>query len=356
MNLNFELLDLRSLIAISELGSFRRASEVLHLSEPAVSRRIRQLELALGGELFERSPRRVFLTCFGREVEPLARRLIADFENQLLSISGVGAQQSGRVTIACVPSAVPGFLPDAMRRFHACYPRIRLRILDLSATRALDSVASGEAEFGIGFLSARRDDLEFLPLASDPFVAACRHDHDLAQRARLAWAELSRVPLIGLSRTSGNRMLLQSALANSGVRLTWFYEVDRAATALELVEQGVGLAVLPRLAITGHGRTELAVVALEAPEVARTIGLVTRRGGQLSPIAQRLRDMLVDKGRLAESGGDEHFPRRQLARGPQHAGTAQIESPVVDGELRHHIERAGRMLDADRRLRSGRLG
>lgn len=356
MNVNFELLDLRSLIAISELGSFRRASGVLHLSEPALSRRIRLLEQALGGELFERSPRRVSLTCFGREVEPLARRLIADFENQLLSISGVGARQSGQVTIACVPSAVPRFLPDAMRRFHACYPRIRLRILDLSATRALDSVASGEAEFGIGFLSARRDDLEFRPLATDPFVAACRHDHALAGRASLAWEELSRVPLIGVSHASGNRALLQSALADSPVRLTWFYEVDRVATALELVEQGVGLAVLPRLAIPVRAPPALSVVALEAPEVARTIGLLTRRGGRLSPIALRLRDLLMGEDRLAELRGDEHFPRRQLARSPQHAGAAQVESSVADRELRHHVERAGRMLDADRRLRPGRLG
>lgn len=296
MRINFELLDLRSFITVVELGSFRKAADALHLSQPALSRRVQSLEAALGAPLLERSTRHVAPTAFGREIEPLARRLIDEFENQLLSISGVGDRQAGQVTIACVPTAAFYFLPNAITEFQSQYPRIRFRILDLSSAQALDSVARGEAEFGINFIGTSRSDLRFTPLVEDPFVLACRRDHAFAKRRSLKWKDLENQQLIGVSRASGNRVLLDSALAKTSVRLSWFYEVNHLSTSLGLVERGLAVSVLPRLATPQEDHPLLRTVPLVDPIVTRTIGIVERRVGRLSPAAQRFRDMLAGSG------------------------------------------------------------
>ncbi|MDR3472389.1 MAG: LysR family transcriptional regulator [Devosia sp.] len=295
MRINFELLDLRSFIAIVELGSFRKAADALNISQPALSRRIQLLERSLGAPLLERSTRHVASTAFGREIEPLARRLIDEVENQLLSIAGVSGRQGGQVTIACVPTGAFYFLPRAIKQFHESYPRIRFRILDLSSPAALDAVAAGEAEFGINFSGSLQANLAFTPLAEDPFVVACRRDHPFAARASVAWRDLQDQILIGVSRASGNRVLLDNALARTPVRVSWFYEVNHLTTSLGLVERGLGLSVLPRLAMPSDDHPVLMAIPLTDPVVTRTIGIVERRSGRLSPAAQRFRDMLTNE-------------------------------------------------------------
>ncbi|SFD16671.1 LysR family transcriptional regulator [Tropicimonas isoalkanivorans] len=294
MRVNFELLDLRAFIAVVELGNFRKAAEAMNLSQPAFSRRIKSLELELGGPLLERSTRHVAPTAFGREIEPLARRLIDEFENQILSISGVGDQQAGQVTIACIPTAAFYFLPKAIKQFNSRYPHIRFRVLDVSSGPGLDSVARGEAEFGINFIGASGGDLNFSPLIEDPFVLACRRDHPLAKHRSLTWSDLEDQQLIGVSRASGNRVLMDTALARAPVRLRWFYEVNHLSTSLGLVERGLGVSILPLLATPPEEHPLLMTIPIVDPVVTRVIGIVERPSGRLSPAAQRFRDMLVE--------------------------------------------------------------
>lgn len=293
MRINFELLDIRAFLAVLELGGFHKAAEMLNISQPALSRRVQALEAAVGAPLLERTTRRVGPTSVGRSFAPLARRLLDEFEESLLGITGVAGRQYGQVTIACVPTAAFYFLPRAIESFSAIYPLIRFRILDLSANDGLESVARGEAEFGINLLGSSDPDLAFTPLVEDPFVLACRRDHPLAARQELAWKDLADQTLIGVSRASGNRMILESALAKEGMGLTFKFEVNHLTTSLGLVERGLGVSVLPRLATPPQDHPVIATKAIGAPPVSRTIGLVERRKARLAPAAQRFRDMLI---------------------------------------------------------------
>src|SRR5919202_803269 len=252
MSINCELLDLRAFLAVLDLGGFHKAAEALDLSQPALSRRIQALEAALGVPLLERTTRRVAPTSVGRSLEPLARRLLDEFDESLLALTDAGERQYGQITLACVPTAAFYFLPRAIERFNAQFPRIRFRILDLSANEGLESVARGEAEFGINFMGASSDELVFTPLVEDPFVLACRRDDPLAAEDRLTWRDLEGRPLIGVSRASGNRLLLDAALARTAVRLSWLYEVHHLTTSLGLVEAGLRPSVLPPLATPAH--------------------------------------------------------------------------------------------------------
>ena len=152
--MEYELQDIRSFVKIAELGSFHEAAEALHLSQPALSRRIKKLEEGLGTSLLERTTRRVSLTSVGRDFLPKARRLLDDFEDSILSIRELAERQSGQVTLACIPTAAFYFLPSVIRDYNEQYPKIRIRLLDLSANDGLEAVLRGEADFGINMMRA----------------------------------------------------------------------------------------------------------------------------------------------------------------------------------------------------------
>ena len=293
MSINFEALDLRAFVAVVDLEGFHRAAEALNLSQPALSRRIQRLEAAVGAALLERTTRRVALTNVGREFLPLVRRMLDEFDTSLFAMRDVGRQRRGLISLACVPTAAFYFLPSVIARFNEQYPNIRFRILDLSANEGLESVARGEVEFGINLLGATDPELIFEPLIDDPFVLACRRDHPLAQRDVLAWSDLEGQPLVAVSRTSGNRIILDAALVRAGVSLSWSYEVTHLSTSLGLVEAGLGISVLPKLATPQGDHPIIVTRPIRNPEVSRTIGVVRRRGGRLAPAAERFLEMLL---------------------------------------------------------------
>ncbi len=300
MSINFEALDLRAFVAVVDLEGFHRAAEALNLSQPALSRRIQRLEAAVGAALLERTTRRVALTTVGREFLPLVRRMLDEFDSSLFAMRDIGRERRGLISLACVPTAAFYFLPSVIARFNEQYPNIRFRILDLSANEGLESVARGEVEFGINLLGTSDPELTFEPLIEDPFVLACRRDHPLATRDSLTWPDLEGQSLVAVSRTSGNRILLDAALVRAGVRLSWSYEVTHLSTSLGLVEAGLGISVLPKLATPQGDHPIIVTRPIGSPEVARTIGVVRRRGGSLAPAAERFLEMLLGTWRSTD--------------------------------------------------------
>lgn len=297
MRNNFDFLDLRAFLAVLEFSSFNEAARHMNLSPPALTRRIKNLEEAVGAQLIERTTRRVAPTQIGAELAPLVRRLVDEFDESILSISDLGGRHRAQVTLAALPTATFYFLPRVIEAFNARFPGIRFRIMDLSANEGLDAVATGAVEFGINITSSTRDDLVFTSLIDDPFVLACRRDHAFAKAKVLKWEDLEGHLLIGVSKKSGNRAVLDQALAKAGkqLELNWFYEVNHLSTSLGLVEAGLGVSVLPLLATPQKEHPLIATVPLHNPVVSRSIGLVERRGARLSPAAMRFRDMLVSE-------------------------------------------------------------
>ena len=213
MAINFDLNDLLAFRAVAELSSFRKAADSVHLSQPAFSRRIDKLEQALGVRLLERTTRRVTLTAVGRDFERKVRELLDELDATLLGIRGVAVTRMGEVTVACVPSTVYYYLSEVIRRYHERCPKVRVKVVDAGANEALAAVARGEADFGLNFIGAQEGELEFRPLVEERFVAACRRDHPLAKLRRVSWAQLGEYDYISVGRTSGNRVLLDQALA-----------------------------------------------------------------------------------------------------------------------------------------------
>jgi DNA-binding transcriptional LysR family regulator len=293
--MRINLADLQAFVAVAELGSFRAAADFVHLSQPALSRRVEKLEAALGVRLFDRSTRRVNLTTVGRDFSRKTRTLLDDLENSLLAIRDVAATQAGEVTVACVPSAVYYYLPEVIRRYHEKYPRIRVKIIDEAANTVLAAVIRGEADFGVNFIGTQEPEIDFQALLKERFVAACRRDHPLARKKQVTWAELGRYDYMTVSKSSGNRLLIDLALANQRDRPKWFYEVRHVATLLGFVEAGLGVAAVPQLAMPRKRHATLVGVPLVEPAVNRTLGLIRRHGRTLAPAAQALYALMEAK-------------------------------------------------------------
>ena len=288
MAINFNLNDLQAFRAVAELNNFRKAAELLHVSQPAFSRRIEKLEEALGVQLLERTTRRVILTSVGREFDRQVQRLLDDLDHMLLGIRGVAATRLGEVTIACVPSTVYYFVSQVISRYHERYPKIKVKVFDASANEVLTTVSKGEADFGLNFVGSQEPEIEFQPLMEERFVAACRRDHPLARKRQVTWADLAQYDFISVSKASGNRLLLDQALSTLQKRPQSIYETQHVTTMLGLVEAGLGVAAVPSIAMPGSDHPLLVSVPLVDPIVTRRIGLIRRKGRSLSPAAQQL--------------------------------------------------------------------
>jgi DNA-binding transcriptional LysR family regulator len=306
--------DLEAFVAVAELSSFRRAAEHVHLSQPALSRRIAKLEDALGVRLFDRTTRTVNVTAVGRDFAAKARSLLDSLEHSLLALGDVAASRAGEVTVACVPSAAYYFLPNVIARYHQRFPRIRVRIIDEAANATLAAVVRGDADFGLNFIGTQDPDIDFEPLLREPFVVACRKDHVLALKRRVTWAELGAHDYMTVSKSSGNRLIIDLALADARQRPTWFYEVRHVSTLLGLVEAGLGVAAVPQLAMPGSNHPLLVAVPLVEPTVERTLGIVRRHGRTLSPAALALYELVKQERKAVRANRARSRPRAHATR------------------------------------------
>lgn len=294
MALNFDLNDLQAFRAVAEMGSFRKAAEAIHLSQPAFSRRIEKLEEALGVRLLDRTTRSVSLTAVGREFDRKVQSLLAELDSTLLGIRGVAATRMSEVTVAGVPSTVYYHLSHVISRYHQRFPRVRVKIIDASAGDVLAAVSGGEADFGLNFIGGQEPEIEFRTLLEERFVAAVRRDHELARRRKVSWSELAAYDFISVSRSSGNRLLIDQALAGLTQRPQSIFEAQHVTTLLGLVEAGLGVAAVPSLAMPGPRHPLLVSVPLVDPVITRKVGLIRRKGRALAPAAQQLYDLLLE--------------------------------------------------------------
>lgn len=283
-----DFLGLEAFLAIAERGNFSRAAAHLGITQTALSHRMKKLENYLGVALLNRTTRHVSLTRAGLELLPRVRSLLEEARRTFADLSIEAAARQERVAIGCLPTLAVHFLPRALKDFTARHPGVLVRVYDNSAQEIAERVQKREADFALTILSTNRWDLELKPLAREPYVLICRSDHDFARRASVRWAELVGEYLIRISTQTDNRILIDDALGATSERLRWRCEVQHVASAVALVAGGVGLTVVPRGAIDVAHASNLAAVPLRSPSIARTIGVVFRRGEPLAPLAARL--------------------------------------------------------------------
>jgi DNA-binding transcriptional LysR family regulator len=149
-------------------------------------------------------------------------------------------------------------------------------------------VASGEAEFGITIVSANSEHTSAVPLFTEDYHLVCSADHRLANSAQVNWSDLRNERLVRVGPETANRYVIDQALGSAIESHQWAFEVQHSATAIELVRNGVALTIAPASATRSIIGEELSAVPLRRPRVTRTVGILTRRGSDLSQTAAEL--------------------------------------------------------------------
>jgi DNA-binding transcriptional LysR family regulator len=293
--MRIDFLGLQAFLSIAERGSFQRAAAHLNLSQTAVSHRMRKLEDELGVKLLARTTREVTLTRAGIDLLPRAQKAVAELEQSFDELMQQGAKRRERLDIACLPAFAVHYLPPILARFRTAQPALEIRIFEMPSAAVAELVQSGEVEFGLSVVQTGRWDLDVETVATEPLTLACPAEHPLARQNGVAWADLANLPLIRVSPKAAIRAITDDTASAAGLTLNWQYEVQHVETAVRLVEEGLGFAIVPRIDVVLHRGRALTAIPLGAPPVTCDYGLVTRRGMPLSEPAAALRDLLVDQ-------------------------------------------------------------
>ena len=289
--MHIDFLGIQAFVAVAECGTFGLAAARLHLTQAAISHRMRKLEESLGVQLIVRTSRGISLTQAGEAMLPRARLSMVQLQESWALGRRHGQQAPAWVSFACLPTVAGGALVDLLQQVKLEHPQLQVRVFDSSPSEILELVQAGTAAFGISIASVTAPGFASQTIGREPFVLACPKSHPLAQRTSVDWSDLQEQQLIRISLTSGNSATIDESLGPIREGLRWSLEVQRTAMALQLVRGGLGLTVVPALsAQTDEGLT---CVPLRAPEVSRTLVMLTASGASLQASERQMADTLT---------------------------------------------------------------
>lgn len=282
--MNANLRHVRAFLAVARHASFTRAAHELHVSQPALTVQIRQLESTLGLQLFDRNTRSVEITRSGRELATKLERLQVEFDDVMSEARDIAAGQRGVVRLACLQSFAATVLPQSIARFRERHPQVVFSVKDASGSHTQGMVRDGAVDFGVSDLPAHEPQLEFTPLLRAQLHAVLPPGHELEKARRITLARLARYPMILMDRETRARGLVDAAFAAAGVTPTAACEVVALATALAMVRYGAGVTVLPVSARDSHAGVTIRPIADNG--LPRWIGLLRRTGRSLPPATE----------------------------------------------------------------------
>ncbi len=294
MRMKVTLHQLEVFLSVAELRSFTEAGRALNVSQPALSRTIRQIEEAVGARLFDRDTRNVELTPAGRELAPIARRILGEFEGAFSELAQFVEGRSGRVTVAALPSIAAAILPATIQRFRHAHSQVDFTIRDALSDVIVSAVDEGHADLGVTVRPPLSERLAYRPLLSDDFVLVCRVDDPLAGDGAVPWSVFEGQAFIAMASSSSVRAMTDAAFMQAALAVKPLYECEHIATAGSLIAAGLGVTALPRLTLPLIGFARMSVRPLEQPILSRSIGVVTRIGRSLSPAAQAFLTALIE--------------------------------------------------------------
>jgi DNA-binding transcriptional LysR family regulator len=271
---------------VARHGTISRAAEALFVSQPALTARIQGLERTLGSSLFARGRRGSRLTEAGRAFLPHAERALTAVERGREAVAEVASGSGGRLTIGAAPAVSTYVLPTMLHRFQADHPGVHLSVRSGHSEDVLEMVLREEVDLGLMRPIQHAEVISSL-LYEDELVLVVHHGHPFAS-GHILMERMATEHLILFDRTSSYHELTSAVFRQAGIAPRGYLEVDNIDAAKRMVEQRLGIALLPRtsvLAEIGTGRLFPVKISDMAP-VKRQIVVARRRdAGEMSPAA-----------------------------------------------------------------------
>jgi LysR family transcriptional regulator, transcription activator of glutamate synthase operon len=286
-----ELRDLHFFEAVARHQHVSRAAAELAIAQPALSKLIHKLEQELGVRLFERVGRNIRLTEAGQRLHEHTRMIQAQIEALRAEMRAHAGIERGRVVIGTPPTVGLRLLPEVLAAFHHEHPAVELHVRESSSQGLLRLLDEGELDLAIVTLPAGRRWITETPLFTERLVLVVSTDHRLAGSQQVRFAELADEPFLMYPAGYEMREATLAACRQAGFRPQIVLDGGEIDLLLRLAEVGLGLALMPPLALRGNER--LAVLQISDQVLQRTMGLVSRRDRAVTPVAAAMRAFLT---------------------------------------------------------------
>lgn len=322
-----QLHQLAYFVAVADTRHFTRAAERMRVAQPSLSQQIRALERDVGAELFHRIRGNLSLTEAGEALLPFARRILADTESAYQAVRELDELGRGKVRLGATPSLCTGLLPAMLAGFRTTYPGIELTLHESGSRDLQTDLAEGALDLAM-IVDSRPHDQNVLatqPLLIEELVVISAKDRPApVRRARMRIADLKDTPLVMFRRGYDLRDATVHACRAEGFEPSFAIEGGEMDAVLELVQAGMGIAVVPSTVV----RDRFRVTRFAEPGLTRVVRLAYRREVEPSRAVRALRDALT--GYLANAAALPRGTQSLCAKGQVAAGS-RASSTEVDG-------------------------
>lgn len=288
MNMN----QLETLLTISKTMSFRKAGELLNLTQPAVSAQIKSLEDEFRTVLVDRN-QPVTLTDSGQLFLEHAEKILRIVEDLKQRLADLEQTPQGHIVLGTTTSIAMQILPRVLSYFQNQYPHIKTTIHSMSSAQIMTSVENGLVDIGIGYLFEKSESLETSVLYYDTFELAVSPDHPLASRTHLSFEQLRDIPLIAMSPETAGRKFMDQIFSKLGIVPQIVMEVSSSEEVKRMAELNLGAAIVSKLSIAEElKRGTLKMIQVSELEISHPVGVIYKAGRYVnSAMQQFLRDL-----------------------------------------------------------------
>lgn len=292
---HFDLTDLQLIVNIGDASSLTRGAEKSHLSLPAASNRVKNLEDHFGTRLFHRNSQGVTLTPSGEAFLRHARLVLRQIDHLRGDIHEYARGIKGQVRMLANTTAMTEFMPAVLSRYLATHPDVTVELRERLSYLVVKAVSEGSADIGIVAGRPAASDLQFIPYREDRLVLVTPSVHPLGELAEVSFADTMSYEFVGLSEWSAIHAFLTQAANNLGHPFRFRVEVGNFESVCRMIEAGVGIGVVPERAAQRYAqRLNIKLVRLADEWAERKLHVCVRNLSQLPSFARELVAMMVE--------------------------------------------------------------
>ncbi len=291
--MNVSTRQLQAFLAVARLHSITRAAEHIHISQAGLSLLLREMESQLGVRLFDRTTRSVSLTEGGRQLVPVAERMLAEWSDITSRLDKLSVDVARTLSVAATPLVCSSVMPVVLKALQQTRPDIAVQARDVERSQIESLVLSGEVDMALGILVKAGSGIRRQRLLSLPLVCVSPREWALgaspsrpARRSQVAWADLASVPLIGLPVANPIQQLIDLRLREIGRANEARTTFNNLHSVVAMVEAGYGAAVMPAFVQGACSRYAVNVSVMTGPEVPLDFYAVTRKGAEVTDAAR----------------------------------------------------------------------
>jgi len=278
-------LDIRHLtyfIEVANQRSFTKAAQILHITQPSISKMIKLLEEELDVILFYRSAKQIQLTDAGKALLHQAQQIVNSFENLTSELADVIHSKKGAITIGLPPMVGARFFPKIISSFTSLYPQISLTLLEVGSQKVHLGIDDGSLDIGVVMLPVDEGLFEVIPIIDEPLMLIVHPDHILAQRSIIELSELKDEDFISFRKSFTLHDNIINRCIESGFNPKIAFKSSHWDFIAEMVAINFGIALLPKTICQDLDSTRIKIIPLAEPMIHWELGIIWKKDRYLS--------------------------------------------------------------------------